>query len=105
MLDRLCRQNGLFALEDAVCAGMLVQHIGAERPDGLDRSDSAVAAETLWKSFGKNLPKLLKSCEHGRFLAGIGFGDDLVYCASVDTVPVLPQLFGNVIRLRKENEK
>lgn len=98
-------QNGMFALEDAVCAGMLVQRLGAERPDGLILSDAAVAAEALWKSFGKNLPKLLKTCEHGRYLAGIGFDDDLTFCGGVDTVPVLPRLAGNVIRLRKENEK
>jgi phosphosulfolactate phosphohydrolase-like enzyme len=48
---------------------------------------------------------MIRSSEHGRRLSAIGFGDDLKYCAGVDTIPVLPLLEGNVIKLRTEVEK
>ena len=97
--------NGAFSLEDSVCAGMVIQSL--LKDDSLDiiLSDGALAAHTLYRSHGKNILKLLRSTEHGRYLQEIGFENDLKLCASVDSVPVLPQLDGNVIRLKREAEK
>jgi phosphosulfolactate phosphohydrolase-like enzyme len=38
-------------------------------------------------------------------LTSIGQGDDLAFCAGVDTIPVLPQLVGSVIRVKRDAEK
>jgi 2-phosphosulfolactate phosphatase len=97
--------NGMFSLEDAVCAGGLIARV-AEDPDlTMELSDAAEAARSLHKSFGRSILKMMKSTEHGRFLAGIGFGPDLAFCAALDTVPVLPLLAGSVVKLRRETER
>jgi phosphosulfolactate phosphohydrolase-like enzyme len=47
---------------------------------------------------------MLDESEHGRQLIEIGFKDDLKMCASVDSIPVLPLLSGNVIRLAQDSK-
>ncbi len=94
--------NGLFSLEDAVCAGMVIHRLSGGAPATLDLSDGAKAAATLYKSFGRSILKMIRGSEHGMFLQQIGFGADLPVCAGVDTIPVLPLLEGNVVRLRRE---
>jgi len=96
-----------FCLEDTVCAGMLVSaihesHLLSRGETGdIELSDAAIAAIQLYKSFGTDLLKMLQNTEHGKYLIGIGFGSDLEVCARVDTIPVLPVLEDNVIRLRQ----
>ena len=94
--------NGAFSLEDAVCAGMVVHELVKDTSLEATLSDGALAAESLYRSYGKNVLKLLHSTQHGRHLQDIGFEDDLKLCASVDSIPVLPQLEGNVIRLKRD---
>ncbi len=91
--------NGMFSMEDSVCAGMLIGRL-LERKLELSLLDGAQAALLLYKAAGKNLLKMLKTAQHGKYLDEIGFGEDLKYCAQVDAVPILPQLDGNVIRLK-----
>jgi len=98
-------RNGMFSMEDTVCAGMLLSRVVDEAAAGASLSDGAMAAMVLSRSFGKGLLKMMKSTEHGRYLEEIGFGEDLKVCAAVDSVPVLPLLEGNVLRLRREAEK
>lgn len=96
--------NGVFSLEDAVCAGMLVQKLSEGPGPAPGLSDAALGAQTLARAFGRNILKMLRTSEHGRYLAGIGLGDDLAFCAGLDTVPVLPELSGSVVKLRREAE-
>jgi 2-phosphosulfolactate phosphatase len=97
--------TGNFGLEDAVCAGMMIESLlKAEKPE-VELSDSARAARAIYKSFGRSILKLMKGTEHGKYLTDIGFKDDLKICAAVDSVPVLPILSGTVIKLRKEEQK
>ncbi len=98
-------KQGMFCIEDAVCAGMIVQRLNEASKDDLSLSDAALASVTLYKHYEKNILNMIKKSEHGQYLSEIGFGDDLKICAGIDTSPVLPILSGNVIKLRKENEK
>ncbi len=97
--------NGAFSLEDSVCAGMVIHTLLKDDSLDVTLSDGALAAQTLYKSHGKNVLKLLRSTEHGRHLQEIGFEDDLKLCAAVDSIPALPQLDGNVIRLKRDAER
>ncbi len=92
-------RSGSFSMEDAVCAGMLL-HMLAERIESVTYGDAGSAALALYKSFGKNVQKMINNSDHGMYLKQIGFGDDLKVCADVDAIPVLPHLSGNVIRLK-----
>jgi 2-phosphosulfolactate phosphatase len=93
---------GNFSLEDAVCAGMMIQNLLKAESLEVELSDSANAAHALYKSFGRSILKMLKTSEHGKYLIEIGFAEDLKICAQVDSVPVLPILTGTVIKLKKE---
>ena len=93
---------GNFSLEDAVCAGMMIQNLLKAESLEVELSDSAKAAHALSKTFGRSILKMLKTSEHGKYLIEIGFAEDLKICAQVDSVPVLPILTGTVIKLKKE---
>jgi 2-phosphosulfolactate phosphatase len=95
---------GNFSLEDAVCAGMMIQKLMKNESIELNLSDSAKAAYALYKSFGRSILKMLKTSEHGKFLTEIGFSEDLKICAAVDSVPVIPIQIESKIKLRKKEE-
>ena len=97
--------NGMFSLEDAVAAGLLIQKLADDRHLTLELSDAALAAQSLYKAFGRGIPKMLRSVEHGRYLTQIGYEADLALCAAIDTVPVLPEFAGSVVKLRRDAEK
>jgi len=88
------KQN-TFSLEDAVCAGMIINRLCELKPPVL--TDGARAAQGLYKRFGRSLLSLLNSCDHGKYLASIGFARDLESCAAVDSVPILPVLVDNTV--------
>jgi 2-phosphosulfolactate phosphatase len=94
-----------FCIEDAVCAGRIVNELKKRLPGLCTMDDAGEAAQALDKTFGKNLLKLLKNSEHGRYLSEIGFEEDLAYCGTLDTLPVLPLLVGNTVRLASEQDK
>ena len=95
----------LFCVEDAVCAGMIVKLLTEDGAVPAELNDAAVAANILYKTVGKNLLKMAKSCDHGRYLIEIGFESDLKICVDVDSIPALPLLIGNVIKLKKDETK
>jgi 2-phosphosulfolactate phosphatase len=95
---------GGFSLEDMVCAGMIIHKVRQGSTRGTDLSDSASGALILYRSFARNISKMLEESEHGRKLVEIGFKDDLKTCSSIDSIPVLPLLSGNVIRLAQDSK-
>ena len=95
----------LFCIEDAVCAGMLVKMLVENSAVAMDLNDAAGAAQVLYRTVGKNLLKMARSSDHGKYLVEIGFEADLKTCVSVDAIPVIPLLIGNVIKLKKEETK
>lgn len=82
-------QERHFALEDAACAGLFVQHITAKQTKA-EINDAAQAAMLIDKKFGSNLKRLLRMSAHGSALADAGFGADLAPCAELDSHPVVP---------------
>jgi len=94
-----------FALEDVVCAGMIIDKLMDKDDIELELSDSAKAARAVYKSLGRSILKMLKNTEHGKYLIEIGFSEDIKICSAIDSVPVLPMLLGTSIKLRREEEK
>lgn len=99
-----------FCLEDAVCAGMLLNKLSAGR--SLEFKDSEIAAMNLCSDLAMllNMPsqeKLLRMfniSEHGRYLAQIGFEKDLEICSKIDSYPSIPMLRNGVIKLKEQFE-
>jgi len=94
--------TGGFSLEDAVCAGMIVHQLSQDKSAGIELTDPSQAALSLYKSFGKSILKMLKNTDHGRYLAEIGFAEDIKLCAQVDTIQIVPVLSGTSIKLKKD---
>lgn len=93
---------GRFSLEDAVCAGMIVHRIQKRGSKEIELSDSALSALALYRNFSQNILKMIENSEHGRYLSGVGFETDLKICAAVDSIPVLPVVRGNVLKLQED---
>ena len=81
-----------FALEDAVCAGMLVERLTKGRAKSTTMNDGAIAAAALAKRFGDDLDAMLRDTAAGRQLISIGHDYDVVYCAGLDQLDVVPKL-------------
>ena len=81
--------NGRFALEDAICAGRFVRGV-ARRGIQPELGDAANVAAIIDRRMGADLPAVLRDSEHGRALIEAGLGDDVTYCAAIDTHPVVP---------------
>lgn len=92
--------NNFFSLEDSVCAGMLVSELLSSNKK-VELTDSSNAASALFKSFGKNILKMLTESDHGQLLINNGFKDDLKACAELDSTEVIPVYSGNTIRVLK----
>jgi phosphosulfolactate phosphohydrolase-like enzyme len=61
-------------------------------------TDSSIGAMSLYKSFGKNIFKMLSEADHGRLLMENGFKDDLKACAELDSSEVIPFYSGNALK-------
>jgi 2-phosphosulfolactate phosphatase len=73
--------KGAFALDDAYCAGRIVQRLGAER------SDAAIAAELVAASFPNPLDGL-----NARTYGPPGLEEDIAFCARENVLDVVPRL-------------
>jgi 2-phosphosulfolactate phosphatase len=81
-------ESGRFALEDAVCAGMLIERVGEK--SAVELNDGAHAARCLYRQNQGSISNLLRECEHGRYLESLGFAKDLDICSRVDSLSILP---------------
>lgn len=75
------------ALEDIVCAGMLVRGIARARAE-VSYGDGAFIARTVSRPYDRNLARLRTDSTHARALIAAGFGDDVEQCLTLDAVPV-----------------
>ena len=99
-----------FCLEDAVCAGMLLNKLSAGR--NINMKDSEIAAINLSNDLAMllNVPsqdkilKMFQLCEHGRYLSSIGFEKDLEFCSKIDSFPSIPIFRNGVVKLKEQFE-
>jgi len=77
--------KGAFALDDAYCAGRIVQLLGAER------TDAAIAAELVAASFPDSQTAL-----NARTYGPIGMEEDILFCSRESVLPVVPRFAGMV---------
>jgi 2-phosphosulfolactate phosphatase len=77
--------KGGFALDDAYCAGRIVEAVGG------DRTDAAIAAVLLARSF----PTAVDALE-ARTYGPPGLEEDIAWCARENTLTVVPRLRGMV---------
>jgi 2-phosphosulfolactate phosphatase len=93
--------GGLFSLDDAVCAGALVQRIRAAAEVDVELNDAAMGAVEMALTFRVNAD-FLASTSNGQHLVDIGLREDLEICAEIDRYSVVPEMDDRVIQLRAE---
>jgi len=84
------RQNR-FALDDALCAGMLVQALAERREVELEFNDAGRVVADLAEKYTVDA-EFLRSTAAGKALLGIDLAEDLELCASVDRHPLVPEM-------------
>ena len=82
-------RNGRIGMDDAWCAGHLVERI-LKRSPSLELGDGAHTAYTFAASLGRPTPESLAKTDAGRALCDLGLDEDLVHCATVDDLSVVP---------------
>jgi 2-phosphosulfolactate phosphatase len=90
--------NGMFSIEDTVCAGMLINEI-SKLSGEITLNDGGNAAFILAKQYSKKVLKMLQECDHGKVLAENGFGDDLKYAAKLNSIDVIPVFDSSSLKL------
>lgn len=89
-VEILCAgSNGMFCIEDTVCAGKLISEI-QKINTGIEVTDAAKASLVLSKEFGGDITEMLKDCEHGKLLTENDFGRDLEICGKLNSRNVVP---------------
>jgi 2-phosphosulfolactate phosphatase len=84
-------REGGFALEDAACAGRLVNRLRARLGDVLTIDDAARACATIDEAYGEDCARCFRDAQHGRTLRELGFGPDLEACGALDAVQIVPR--------------
>ena len=91
-------KEGLFSLDDAVCAGALVQRIRTAAGTDVELNDAAMGAVEMALTFRVNA-HFLASTSTGQQLIENGFRADLDLCAEIDRHSVVPEMDDRVIKL------
>jgi 2-phosphosulfolactate phosphatase len=91
-----CGTEGSIAAEDLLCGGLLLGSLApVVAPESL--SDAAGVAGALAERFGASAEAFLRSSDHGRRLAGLGFGEDVAFCARIGVSACVPVVKEGVI--------
>ncbi len=90
--------EGVFSLEDAVCAGGIVDR-ATRRRAAVRLGDGARACRALWAALGADLNTLLRGTSWGRHIVELGLEADLDLCAGLDVTDVVPRMAGGRITL------
>jgi 2-phosphosulfolactate phosphatase len=91
-----CGAEGSIAAEDLLCGGMLVKSLEpAVAAESL--SDAARVARVIAEEFGSNVEAYVRSSDHGRKLAALGFEEDIAYCSRVGASSSVPVVREGVI--------
>ncbi|HEY3368490.1 MAG TPA: 2-phosphosulfolactate phosphatase [Symbiobacteriaceae bacterium] len=87
-----------FSLEDAACAGAILEFLSG--PDrALELNDMGLVARELFRQYDGRIADLLHLAEHGQNLLKLGLQEDLLFCAQLGTQTLVPRFIeGQVTR-------
>lgn len=80
--------DGMFSLEDALCAGLLVEIINTD--DSYALTDAALGVQVLYKGAGAALGEIAGKGRNGKRLADLGLQKEIDYCLRADSVATVP---------------
>lgn len=95
--------NGVFCLEDTICAGALIKKMTEKNPD-IELTDASNASLVLNEKFGIDVALMMNNCEHGLILKENDFEDDIKFCSTIDNLPLIPYYTGGEIKLLNQSD-
>jgi len=93
-------KEGKFSLEDAACAGMIINSLRGVFPVACQEADANLSARLLYEKFGNNILEILRKSQHGRYLESIGLGEDLKSCSQLDFFHIVPIFRDGIISIK-----
>jgi 2-phosphosulfolactate phosphatase len=91
-VDVLCAgTDGRESREDILAAGAIVDNLCRRDEAAWNLNDAAVAARREWQSRGGDLVAELRTAPGGKNLSAIGLDQDIVDCARIDLLNVVPE--------------
>jgi 2-phosphosulfolactate phosphatase len=88
----------VFALEDGLCAGMIVKELRSIAKEAVAADDLAVALEGAFHFYSEHLEEALLDCQSGVRLSSLGLRGDISYCAQRNTHQTVPIIEDGVLR-------
>ena len=64
----------------------------------IELSDSARSVLSIYREYGNDIYGTLMQSDHGKYLAAIGFADDIRTASDIDSVPIVPVMEQTVIK-------
>ncbi len=90
---------GRFSIEDAVCAGMIIDKLISKGVRVELLSDTAWNAYWLFERFLANPEETLERTEHAVYLAReLGLAEDVAFCTAIDLFDIAPRFHNGIIR-------
>lgn len=96
-------QDSRFCLEDALCAGLLAARLRDQM--GASLSDSANAAADLFSMYESSIHGALASSNHGSYLIGLGYGQDVEFCSRRSEIDIVPKVYDRRVIRRAPAEQ
>ena len=96
--------NGVFCLEDTICAGALVK-LMIESKSAIEITDATDASLILNEKYGADIRTMMQNCQHGKLLLENGFSEDIEFCSTTNNIPLIPYFTGGEIKLFVEESK
>ncbi|MBP1763994.1 MAG: 2-phosphosulfolactate phosphatase [Firmicutes bacterium] len=91
-----------FSLEDALCAGLLVQLLAANNNGKM--TDSAEGVLLMYREAKPNLLTIAAGSRNGRRLCELGRTKDMEYCLQTDLLDIVPYYANGKITLSETNK-
>ncbi|HHU48115.1 MAG TPA: 2-phosphosulfolactate phosphatase [Clostridiales bacterium] len=95
--------DGQFSMDDVVTAGAVINRLKAMMDD-LDMGDLAVVSEAMYRSCNGDFHSLLKDSVHYKRMMAAGLKEDIDYCLTLNTAPVVGVYKDGVIKKLDKSE-
>ncbi|HHS50353.1 MAG TPA: 2-phosphosulfolactate phosphatase [candidate division Zixibacteria bacterium] len=89
---------GRFAIEDAICAGMIFEELVRKGKRPVPQSDSAVCAKWLFERFLASPDDTLAHAEHAQYLCSLGLAEDVAFCTQIGSHRIVPRFQDGIVK-------
>jgi 2-phosphosulfolactate phosphatase len=89
--------NDEFAIEDGLCAGLLLDRLESQCQQSIDTDDFGMAMLAMYRNRADKLLDTISQGTAGRRLIKLGLGRDVEWCSVRDSDDIVPRLNGDAL--------